>query len=232
MPLQSKHYDVVVIGAALVGASAVVGLAKQGFKVALIDIKAPSFASADPEVWDSRIYAISPGNVDWLGQIGVWEHVNQARLTAIAGMHVWADANSPHLSFDAADAHLENLGVILENSCLHQALWDELKSLDVDVMLDVQCADIDFGLQAVTIRMMNGTSLFAQLLVAADGGNSWVRSQAALGVQKMVLWLILKLNYHIKMLRDNGLLKMESWLGCHCREIVFLWFGQQKMLNI
>jgi 2-octaprenylphenol hydroxylase len=186
MPLQSKHYDVVVIGAALVGASAAVGLAKQGFKVALIDTKAPSFGSADPEVWDSRIYAISPGNVDWLGQIGVWARVNQARLTAIAGMHVWADANSPHLSFDAADVHLENLGVILENSCLHQALWDELKSLDVDVMLDVQCADIDFGLQAVTIRMMNGTSLFAQLVVAADGGNSWVRSQTALGVQKKV----------------------------------------------
>ncbi|MFM1977884.1 MAG: hypothetical protein RLZZ151_399, partial [Pseudomonadota bacterium] len=45
MALQSKYYDVVVIGAALVGASAAVGLAKQGLRVALVDIKAPASAS-------------------------------------------------------------------------------------------------------------------------------------------------------------------------------------------
>ena len=184
MALQSKHYDVVVIGAALVGASAALGLAKQGLRVALVDIKAPTSASADPAVWDSRVYAISPGNIDWLGQIGAWKHINQARVTSIDGMHVWADANSLPLSFDASDAHVENLGVILENSCLHQALWDELETLDVDVMLNAQCAAIDFGIESADIHITNGSSLVAQLIVAADGGNSWVRSQAALGVQK------------------------------------------------
>jgi 2-octaprenylphenol hydroxylase len=186
MALQSKNYDVVVIGAGLVGASTAVGLAKQGFKVALVDMKVPTSASVDPDVWDSRIYAISPGNVDWLGQIGVWKHINQARIAPIVGMHVWADTNSIPLSFDSVEAHLDNLGVILENSCLHQALWDELKNLDVDVILDDQCIDILFGIESVTVRMMNGTSLSAQLIVAADGGNSWARSQASLGVQKKV----------------------------------------------
>lgn len=186
MALQSKHYDVVVIGAALVGASAALGLANQGLRVALVDIKAPTSASADPAVWDSRVYAISPGNIDWLGQIGAWKHINQARVTSIDGMHVWADANSLPLSFDASDAHVENLGVILENGCLHQALWDELETLDVDVILNAKCAGIDFGMESADIRMINGSSLVAQLIVAADGGNSWVRSQAALGVQKQV----------------------------------------------
>ncbi|MFM1955330.1 MAG: hypothetical protein RIR20_150 [Pseudomonadota bacterium] len=184
MALQSKHYDVVVIGAALVGASAALGLAKQGLRVALVDIKAPTSASADPAVWDSRVYAISPGNIDWLGQIGAWKHINQARVTSIDGMHVWADANSLPLTFDASDAHVENLGVILENGCLHQALWDELETLDVDVILNAKCAGIDFGMESADIRMINGSSLVAQLIVAADGGNSWVRSQVALGVQK------------------------------------------------
>ena len=186
MALQSKHYDVVVIGAALVGASAALGLAKQGFRVALVDIKAPASASTDSAVWDSRIYAISPGNVDWLSQIGAWKHINQSRVTSIDGMHVWADANSLPLSFDASDVHVKNLGVILENSCLHQALWDELETLDVDVMLNAQCAAIDFGIESADIHITNGSSLVAQLIVAADGGNSWVRSQAALGVQKQV----------------------------------------------
>jgi 2-polyprenylphenol 6-hydroxylase len=186
MTLQSKNYDVVVIGAALVGASAALGLAKQGLKVALVDIKAPASASVDPADWDSRIYAISPGNVDWLSQIGAWKHINQARVTPIFGMHVWANVNSSPLSFDVADAHLENLGVILENSCLYQALWNELETLDVDLIIDNQCADIRFDLASATVRMMNGISLSAQLIVAADGGNSWARSQASLGVQKKV----------------------------------------------
>lgn len=186
MASQSKYYDVVVIGAALVGASAAVGLAKQGLRVALVDIKAPASASTDPAVWDSRIYAISPGNIDWLGQIGAWKHINQARVTSIDGMHVWADANSLPLIFDASDAYVENLGVILENRFLNQALWDELETLDVDVMLNAQCAAIDFGIESADIRMTNGSSLSAQLIVAADGGNSWVRSQGALGVQNKV----------------------------------------------
>jgi ubiquinone biosynthesis UbiH/UbiF/VisC/COQ6 family hydroxylase len=186
MALQSKNYDVVVIGAGLVGASAALGLTKQGFKVALVDMKVPTSVSVDTAAWDSRIYAISPGNVHWLAQIGAWKHTNQARITPIMGMHVWANANSTPLSFDAADANLDNLGVILENSCLHQALWNELETLDVDLIIDNQCADICFDLASVTVRMMNGTSLSAQLIVAADGGNSWVRSQASLGVQKKV----------------------------------------------
>jgi 2-polyprenyl-6-methoxyphenol hydroxylase-like FAD-dependent oxidoreductase len=35
----TKHYDIVIVGAALVGASAAVALAKQGFTVALVDRK-------------------------------------------------------------------------------------------------------------------------------------------------------------------------------------------------
>jgi len=32
-----KHYDIVIVGAALVGAAAAVALSKQGFKVGLVD---------------------------------------------------------------------------------------------------------------------------------------------------------------------------------------------------
>jgi 2-polyprenylphenol 6-hydroxylase len=183
---ESKHYDVIVIGAALVGASTALGLAKQGFSVALVDVKSPTFPPVDPVIWDSRIYALSPGNVNWLSEIGAWKHINENRVNPILGMHVWADANTLPLSFDARDAHVESLGVIVENTTLHQAIWDELTTLEVDVILNVQCMGVDFDTKSATVQMNNGVSLCAQLIVAADGGNSWVRTQATLSVQKKV----------------------------------------------
>lgn len=183
---ESKHYDVIVIGAALVGASTALGLAKQGFSVALVDVKSPTFPPVDPAIWDSRIYAVSPGNVNWLSEIGAWKHINENRVSPILGMHVWADAKALPLSFDARDAHVENLGVIVENTALHQAIWDELTTLEVDVIVNAQCMGIDVDTKSATVKMSNGASLCAQLIVAADGGNSWVRTQATLSVQKKV----------------------------------------------
>jgi ubiquinone biosynthesis UbiH/UbiF/VisC/COQ6 family hydroxylase len=201
---ESRHYDVVVIGAALVGASTALGLAKQGFKVAIVDIKSPETGPVDIGFWDSRVYAVSPGNVNWLSEIGAWKHINHNRVTPILGMHVWADANAVPLSFDATEAHVENLGVILESTSLHQALWDELKTLDVDVMLNSQCTSIDFDTKFANVHISNGESLFARLIVAADGGSSWVRSQAGLSVHKKVYEQIgLVANFEVALPHQN-----------------------------
>ena len=69
--MANLNFDVIIVGAGLVGAAAAVALAQQGHSVALVDIKYPEF-NDNPDEWDSRIYAISPGNVAWLKGLGVW----------------------------------------------------------------------------------------------------------------------------------------------------------------
>ena len=32
--------------------------------------------------WDSRVYALSPGNADWLQKLGIWSRLPEERLTA------------------------------------------------------------------------------------------------------------------------------------------------------
>ena len=102
MSATTKHYDIVIVGASLVGASAAVALAKQGFKVALVDKKLPLVELANGE-WDSRIYAISPGNADWLKDLGVWQRMNAERITPIDAMQISGDSNIEALNFNAED---------------------------------------------------------------------------------------------------------------------------------
>ena len=185
MSARTKHYDIVIVGAALVGASAALALAKQGFTVALVDRKIPLVELANGE-WDSRIYAISPGNADWLKDLGIWQRMNAERITPIDAMQVWGDENTEPLNFNAEDAFANNLGYILENSALQQALWDELQTLDVDVLIGVEGALVELNEQEATLQLADGQQLTAKLMIAADGGNSWVRAQAGLSQQKTV----------------------------------------------
>ena len=183
--MTTKHYDIVIVGAALVGASAAVALAKQGFKVALIDRKTPTFEPQNSQLWDSRNYAISPGNADWFKELGVWRKIDSVRITPINGMQVWGDADGQALAFNADEAHAENLGFILENTALHQALWQTLQALDVEVLIG-ECRRLDLTESSAQLQLSDGTQLSAQLLIGADGGNSWVRQQAGLSQQKTV----------------------------------------------
>jgi ubiquinone biosynthesis UbiH/UbiF/VisC/COQ6 family hydroxylase len=182
---RTKHYDVVVVGAALVGTSAALALAKQGFTVALVDRKSPLVELANGE-WDSRIYAISPGNADWLKDLGVWQRMNAERITPIDAMQIWGDENAESLNFNAEDAFANNLGYILENSALQQALWDELQTLDVDVLTGAEGTSVELNAQEATLELADGQRLTAKLMIAADGGSSWVRAQAGLSQQKTV----------------------------------------------
>ena len=185
MSARTKHYDIVIVGAALVGASAALALAKQGFIVALVDRKTPLVELANGE-WDSRIYAISPGNAHWLKDLGVWQRMNAERITPIDAMQIWGDENTEPLNFNAEDAFANNLGYILENSALQQALWDELQTLDVDVLIGAEGASIELNAQEATLELADGQQLTAKLTIAADGGNSLVRAQAGLSQQKAV----------------------------------------------
>ena len=185
MSTTTKHYDIVIVGAALVGASAAVALAKQGFTVALVDRKFPIVELTNGD-WDSRIYAISPGNTDWLKSLGVWQRMNAERITPIAEMQIWGDANAEALNFNAEDVFADNLGYILENRALQQALWDELQTLEVDVMIGAEGASVELNEQEATLQLADDTQLKAKLMMAADGGNSWVRAQAGLSQQKII----------------------------------------------
>jgi 2-polyprenylphenol 6-hydroxylase len=180
--MANQSFNIVIVGGGLVGAAAAVALAQQGHHVAIVDRKAPVL-NADETQWDSRIYAISPGNVAWLQRLGVWQLVDKKRLCDINQVQVWGDDTQHPLVFDAYDSNAANLGVIAESQQIHQALWQTMQSLDVYIQLGLECTKLELLPEQAVLTLADGSQLQADLLIGADSGNSWVRQQAGIAVQ-------------------------------------------------
>ena len=175
-------HDAVIVGGGLVGAAAALALARAGRTVALLEPHLPRTLAdlgGDPS-FDARVYAISPGNVRWLQQLGVWQHIQPQRRQVVTRMDVRGDRDG-QLCFDAYEAQVTALAWIVENRQLQAALWHELATAGVEV-LPARPTGFAAGRQYISCELENGLQLTAGLLVAADGAASWTRTQAGITV--------------------------------------------------
>lgn len=181
----SQVFDAVIVGGGLVGTSAALALDAAGFAVALVERnQVPASLTALARKWDQRIYAISPGNVSWLAKLGIWQYVDLQRICPIDRMQVWGDAQHSQLNFRATDVHQADLGVIVENRQLQHAAWHALSKTNVVLIESAQLGSIDIADEIATLSLHDAQDIFAKLVIAADGGNSWVRQQLDIPVQQ------------------------------------------------
>lgn len=174
------NFDVVIVGGGLVGASLALALRETGLRIALVDAQA---VRPDTDAWDSRVYAISPGSRAFLASCGAWAGLDVARLAAIEEMHIFGAEDGPELDFSAYDAGLPELAVIAESGRLQSALWRALADEPaITVIAPVKCASLRLTPEEAVLELGDGKTLCASLVVGADGGESWVRAQAQIGV--------------------------------------------------
>ena len=177
--MSSVDRKIVVVGGGLVGTAAAVALAQTGCSVTLIDAGVP--ATAD-QAWDSRIYAISPGNAGYLAQIGVWARLDPARVQAVEAMRIEGDMPGHALRYDAYDCGLRELAFILESRNLQGALDQAAVAAGIEVRRPASVSAMELA-ATVKLTLSDGEPVEADLLVGADGGESWVRQAAGLGVE-------------------------------------------------
>jgi ubiquinone biosynthesis UbiH/UbiF/VisC/COQ6 family hydroxylase len=170
-------FDVVIIGGGLVGASLAAALKSSGLAIALIEGQPSSVTS---EGWDSRIYAISPGNANFLAECGAWQHLDLSRVQQVSSMRVYGDEGA-ELDFSAYQIGAPELNFIVENRLLQQALWQELQQQDnLTLFHPARCATLSWHSEHAQLILEDGRELHAKLIVGADGRDSWVRQQAGI----------------------------------------------------
>jgi len=175
-------HDAAIVGGGLVGASLALALQSAGLDVALIEPRAPQAPSAAGE-WDSRIYAISPGNAAFLDRLGVWSRLDAQRLQRVEAMTIFGDERAGRLDFSAYDAGLRELTFIVENGALQRALDDAMAEAPGLNVLRAPATGLTVAAGCGRLMLEDGVEVEAALIVGTDGGDSWVRRAAGIDVR-------------------------------------------------
>ncbi|MEI8361688.1 MAG: FAD-dependent monooxygenase [Betaproteobacteria bacterium] len=180
----SLRMDVAIVGTGLVGLAAAVAMHQAGYSVVLVDGKTPAQADLIEDVWDTRIYTISPKNAQWLSGLGVWQRLNPARIGEMQAMEIFGDATQVPLALFASDANADNLGFIVEAKALMQALLKQVEALGIQTMFDSPCQAVSTTPSKATLLLANSITIESTLLLAADGSHSWLRQQLNIPMQQ------------------------------------------------
>lgn len=164
----------------MVGTAFALALAQANIAVALVAPHSPP-ALPFPESWDNRVYALSPGNVSWLRELGAGDAVAGPRAARVESMRIFGDQPPASLQFSAYDSGLSELAWIVENNRLQLELWNALgRAAHVSVFSPARCAAIDWARDHAALTLGDGQTLAGRLIVGADGADSWVREQAGI----------------------------------------------------
>jgi 2-polyprenylphenol 6-hydroxylase len=176
-----NDFDVLVVGAGVVGASLTLALRTCDVSVGWVS---PEHRSAEPKPdWDTRIYALTPGNARWLDELGVWHRLPASRVMGVESMRIFGDKASGRLEFDAYEAGLRELAFIVENRALVAGLGEALEHAEHVQTFSASCASVTWEREHAAVRLADGTELHARLVVGADGADSWVRTHAGIAVK-------------------------------------------------
>ncbi|HEY2338224.1 MAG TPA: FAD-dependent monooxygenase [Burkholderiales bacterium] len=167
---------VVIIGAGPVGAA--LARALRGRSVALLARARHAPRPPASGSFDSRVYALTPGNVAFLESIGAWRAIPESRRTPVRAMQVAGDDGASRIEFDAYRAGVPALAWIVEDAVLQDALWQGLEATVAEP------EEIRFSEKSVTVRSRDGGSLEARLVVGADGADSLVRRAAGIATKE------------------------------------------------
>ena len=168
-------YDLIVVGAGPVGAS--LAAATRGLRGIVLAHERRALRVATEGVFDSRVYALSPGNVEFLRGLGIWSRLAPGRLEPVHAMRVFGDDGASALELDAYRAGVPEIAWIVEDGALQDALW---AALDVEVVAPAECEGLEVGPDRATLQLRAGRALTGKLVAGADGAASFVRRAAGI----------------------------------------------------
>ncbi len=174
----NNQFDVIIVGAGLVGLSCALGIAQLGYRVALIESHAEKTHSfpKEEDPFDQRVVAVARASEKLFRQLGIWETILQSRLSPYENMIVWDNERDGIIHFCADEVFESNLGYIIEQRVLLSALWQKVKlHSEITCLFEAKVASIHSDHSKCEVILENQSALIGKLLIGADGAKSMVR---------------------------------------------------------
>lgn len=181
----SHDYDLVIVGAGMVGASLACTLAPSGLRIAIIE--SVTLSNDQKSSYDDRGLTLSASSKRILEQINVWQQV-QAYATPIKKIHVSEQGRFGFTHLDAQETGHDELGNIVVARSLGQALHKQMNSFEnVELICPAELKHFkrNNGMMGLEISKSGETkNITAGLLVGADGNRSLVRRLAGINTNE------------------------------------------------
>ncbi|MFT5572233.1 MAG: 2-octaprenylphenol hydroxylase [Cryomorphaceae bacterium] len=181
-------HDVIIVGAGLIGAALALRLSQEtDLTIALVE-RAPQLS--DKPSPNLRVVALGAVASEILDCCGVLQELGPQACHAYNAMHVWDESSSGQLSFSAQEQGLEQLGFMIDSlECTRQLQAKAAHSETIDEYFETQISALSMqhigAVLSVKAKGSESTQLCADLLIAADGGGSWVRRQAKIFANRL-----------------------------------------------
>lgn len=171
-----KHYDVIIVGGGLVGASAALALHQLGKHIALINAQAPTTK-------DARLFALNYRSCQFLAALNIWQDL-VAYAAPIHAVHVSQQRQFGVLRLRGDDIGLKALGYVIPARHIEAALHQKISSLSNLTLFQpahlMELAQQENGAIAKVKTEQDFINLHADLVIAADGNHSTVRKLLAI----------------------------------------------------
>jgi 2-polyprenylphenol 6-hydroxylase len=180
---EQRSFDIIIVGAGMVGATAALALANSGLRLALLDARPlQTDKPAAVNEFDVRVSAVTHASQRLFGELGVWPQIQQQRVCAYTHMHVRESDGTASIDFDASEVHSDSLGHIIENCVITQALHAKIRDCsNIDVLAPVSVNTLEKDSAGKYLLRTSGSGeLKAELIIAADGAVSPLRAMAGL----------------------------------------------------
>lgn len=168
---------VIIIGAGMVGLVLARALSQQNIHVTLIESQKPALKFAKNSV-DARVSALNLASKIFLQQLQSWEYLQPQHVAPLRELIVWDDLGGGDIHFDSADVGENEMGYIIENRELLRVLWQQCSDDEnITLLCPAKPKTIQNHPDHLTLTLEDGATLSARLIVGADGGQSWLRTQ-------------------------------------------------------
>jgi len=179
-----ERSDIIVVGGGLIGPALALALAAPGFRVTVLD-RVTAERRAEPE-FDGRAYAFALGSQRLMQVLGLWDAIaDKAQpirdVEVDEGAPSAAMSRAPLLHFDPRELDEGRVGWIVEDRWLRGPLMDALAAAaNITELAPVEIAGIDYDSAGATVRLQDGRTLAAPLVIAGDGRRSVIAEVAGI----------------------------------------------------